>query len=68
MPKRTSFKAVPERVRNRVPPAPEGTPPQERQTGPGPPSAAPTEVEDTPRSNHTIHSTFTVHSYRHVSE
>ena len=56
MPKRTLFKRCLS-VRNKAPPpAPEGTPTQERQTWRGPPSAPPPEVEDTPRSDHTFHS------------
>ena len=44
-------KAVLECVRNRAPPAPEGTPPQEKQTWLGPPSARPLGVKDTLRTS-----------------
>ena len=40
-PQSAPFKAEPACVRKRAPPPPEGTPPQERQTWPGPPSTRP---------------------------
>ena len=46
MPKRTPFNAVRECSRDRAPPAPEGTPLQERQTCSGPPSAPPLLLDD----------------------
>ena len=46
MSKRTPFKAVPDRGRKRTPFKPGGTPPQERQTWHGPPSARPPELEE----------------------
>ena len=58
--KRTPFKAVPENVRSRAPPAPEGAPLQSRQEWLGPPSAPLPEVEGTPRSDHIFHSTTQV--------
>ena len=36
MPRRTLVEAMPEHVKNRAPPAPEGAPPQGRQSWPGP--------------------------------
>ena len=56
VPKRTPLKAVPETVRNMAPPALGGTPPQKRQTWPGPPSDHHLRWRDTPRSDHTFHS------------
>ena len=50
MPKRTPSNSVPENLRNGAPLAAAGT-----QMWPGPPPAPPSEVEDTPRSDHTFH-------------
>ena len=50
---RVPFKAVPENVSGRAPLAPEGAPPQSRLIWPGRPSAPPSEVEGTSRSDHS---------------